>query len=156
MFYFAEVRNIEDDKSTSGRVKVRVYPHSGGMDQSDEQNVKDEHLSWAMPMMPSTSPSTNKAGTIPTGLQVGSRVMVCYAATDVEKQYPMIIGSFHRAFPPVSNERENDSNKDGFDSLDESQRGVDLPSMAATTDDNIGRNPLNPRITPENVETEVV
>jgi hypothetical protein len=156
MFYFAEVRNIEDDETKSGRVKIRLYPHGGGMDQSDTQNIKDEQLPWAMPMMSATSPSTNKTGTIPTGLQVGSRVLVCYAATDVEKRYPIVVGSFHRAFPPVTNENESDSNKDGFNSVDKAQKGVDLPSMAMASDDNKGKNPINPRITPNNVETEVV
>lgn len=156
MIYFAEVRNIEDDKTKSGRVKLRLYPHDKGMDHSDEQNIKDDHLPWAMPLMGATSASTGKVGTIPTGLQVGSRVAVMYAATDVLKQYPIIVGSFHRGNPPVTNENESDSNKDGFDSLDKQQMGVDLPSQAVASDDNIGRNPVNPRVTPRDVETQVV
>lgn len=156
MIYFAEVRNIEDDETKSGRCKIRLYPHANGMDQSDEQNIKDEDLAWAFPLMPSTSASTGKVGTIPTGLQVGSRVAVMFCATDVEKRYPIILGSFHRAFPPVTNERQSDSNKDGMDSVNQQQAGVDLPSNARTVQDNIGRNPINPRITTQNVETDVV
>ena len=78
-----------------------------------------------------------------------------FSATDTEKQYPIIIGSFARAFPPVSSAKESDSNKDGFDSVDKNEAGVDLPSGAATVADNVGKNPINSRITPENVETEV-
>lgn len=152
MIYFAEVRNIEDDPSQSGRVRLRMYPHAGGMDQSDTQNIKDEDLPWGFPLMESTSAGTNKVGKIPTGLRVGSRVAIMYSATDTEKQYPIILGSFARAFPPVGNKDQSDSNKDGFDSVDKAQKGVDLPAQAATSEDNIGKNPVNPRITPDNVE----
>jgi len=155
MIYWAEIRNIEDDPSKSGRVKLRFYPQYG-LDYSDEQNIKDDDLPWAMPLMPITSASTNKAGVIPTGLQVGSRVAVMFAAEDTEKQYPIVLGSFFRAYPPIVNEQQSDSNKDGFDSVDQDQKGVDLPSNARSIEDNIGRNPLNPRITPNDIETESV
>ena len=36
-FYLAEVRNIKDDKTKSGRVQLRVY----GI-HDDEENIKDE------------------------------------------------------------------------------------------------------------------
>ena len=155
MFYFAEVRNIVDDKTKSGRAKLRIY----GI-HDDTENIKDEHLPWGMPIMPSNSASTNKVGTAPTGLQVGSRVLCCFAANDTEQQYPIIIGSFFRGFPPVANAKEDDSNKDGFDSVDKSQAGVDLPSHANPDPDgsksNLGKNPINPRITPDQTEVPSV
>lgn len=148
MLVFGEVRNIVDDKTKSGRVQVRIYNN-----HDDEQNIKDEHLAWAMPIMPSHSASTNKVGIAPTGLQVGSRVAIMYGANDVEKQYPIIIGSFYRAFPSVSGQEESDSAKDGFDSVDTKEAGVDLPSGAnpnpAGGNENLGKNPINPKITPD-------
>ena len=48
-FYSAEVRDIKDPLK-SGRVKVRLYNY-----QNDEQNVKDDHLPWALPLQPVTS-----------------------------------------------------------------------------------------------------
>ena len=154
MLYFFEVRNIEDDETKSGRVQLRAYP-SKDINHSDVTNIKDKDLAWGFPIMPSTSAGTGKVGIIPTGLEVGSRVACMFSATDTEKQYPIILGSFARAFPPVGSAKESDSNKDGFDSVDKKEAGVDLPSGAATVKDNVGKNPINPRITPENVETEV-
>lgn len=90
-FYFAEVRDIMDPLH-SGRVKVRLYSH-----MDDEQNIKDDHLPWAMPLLPITSASTAKIGTIPTGLVVGSRVVVAYMDDDIAEQYPVVMGSFPRA-----------------------------------------------------------
>lgn len=148
MFYFAEVRNIEDDKSKSGRVQLRMY-----LKENDEKDIKNEHLAWGMPLMPSTSASTNRAGTVPTGLQVGSRVLVCFAADDQEQQYPIILGSFYRAYPPVTSENESDSEKDGNSDVNKSEAGVDLPRHALG-DKDVGKNPLNPRITPGNVEID--
>lgn len=154
MIYFFEVRNIEDDETKSGRVQLRAYP-SKDIDHTDDQKVKDENLPWGFPIMPSTSAGTGKVGTIPTGLEVGSRVACMFSASDTEKQYPIIIGSFARAFPPVGSAKESDSNKDGFDSVDKKEAGVDLPSGAATVTDNVGKNPINPRVTPDKVETDV-
>jgi hypothetical protein len=154
MIYFFEVRNIEDDKTKSGRVQLRAYCNEN-LDHTDTQKVKDEHLPWGFPVMPSTSAGTGKVGIIPTGLEVGSRVACMFSATDTEKQYPIIIGCFARAFPPVCSAKESDSNKDGFDSCDEKECGVDLPSGAATVPENVGKNPVNPRVTPGNSEENV-
>jgi len=88
--YFAEVRDIMDPLR-SGRVKVRKYGY-----ENDEQNVKDEHLPWALPLQPITSAATGKVGIIPTGLIVGSRVVIVYMDNDKAEQYPIIMGSFAR------------------------------------------------------------
>lgn len=156
MFYFYEVRNIEDDESKSGRVKLRAYPHKV-LDHSDEQNVKDDDLPWGMPLMPSTSPSTNKAGAIPTGLQVGSRVLCCFADGDVDRQYPIILGSFHRAFPPVGNEQESDSDKDGNSDVEKGEAGVDVPAPGNPELNEKGQlSPNNEKVSPESYEVESV
>ena len=95
-FYFAEVRDIEDPLN-SGRVKVRLYMH-----HDDEQTIPDSNLPWAMPLQPITSAATHKIGIIPTGLIVGSRVIVAYMDNDTAEQYPIIMGSFARAGAPAS------------------------------------------------------
>jgi len=94
--YVAEVRNIKDDKTKSGRVQIRKYGH-----HDDEENIKDADLPWALPLQPVTSAATNKIGIIPTGLMVGSRVIVGYLENDTAEQYPIILGSFARGALPV-------------------------------------------------------
>lgn len=93
-FKFAEVRNIKDPLK-SGRVQLRVYGK-----HDDEQEVKDDDLPWGLALTPITSASTARVGVVPTGLLVGSRVMIMYADDDPEEQYPIIMGSFHRAVKP--------------------------------------------------------
>jgi hypothetical protein len=90
----AEVRNIKDPMK-AGRVQVRIYGKN-----DDEEEIKDEDLPWAVSVMPTTSASTGKVGHIPVGLLKGSRVLIGYASNDPEKQYPFILGSFHRAGSP--------------------------------------------------------
>jgi hypothetical protein len=91
-FYAAEVRNVKDDPTKSGRVRIRIYGH-----HDDEQNIKDDDLPWALPLQPITSAATNRIGIIPTGLRVGSRVMITFLENDIAEQYPIILGSFARA-----------------------------------------------------------
>lgn len=91
---FAEIRNIKDPLK-SGRYQVRVYGKN-----DDEEDIKDEDLPWALALMPITSASTGKVGQMPVGLLVGSRVAITYSEDDPEEQYPIILGSFHRAGAP--------------------------------------------------------
>jgi len=91
-----EVRNIEDDPSQSGRVRVRLVN-----DQHDETTIPDENLPWAMPIQPTSSAAFNGVGSSPHGLLVGSKVMVTYMPEDKAQQYPIILGSFSRAFAPA-------------------------------------------------------
>lgn len=90
--YVAEVRNIKDDPTKSGRVRVRMYGHN-----DDEQNIKDDDLPWALPLQPITSAATNRVGVIPTGLRVGSRVVVAFLESDTSEQFPIILGSYARS-----------------------------------------------------------
>lgn len=94
-FYVAEVRNIMDPLK-SGRVQIRIYNQ-----HDDEQNIKDDNLPWALPLQPITSAATGKVGNIPTGLLVGSRVIITYLTDDIPKQYPIILGSFARQALPL-------------------------------------------------------
>lgn len=95
-FYMAEVRDIENDPSKSGRVKVRIYNT-----QNDERAITDENLPWAVPLQPVTSAAYNGIGVAPHGLLVGSRVVVAFMTDDSSEQYPIIFGSFSRAFKPT-------------------------------------------------------
>lgn len=95
-FYMAEVRDIENDPSKSGRVKVRIYNT-----QNDERAITDENLPWAVPLQPVTSAAYNRVGVAPHGLLVGSRVVVAFMTDDSSEQYPIIFGSFSRAFKPT-------------------------------------------------------
>lgn len=95
-FYMAEVRDIENDPSKSGRVKVRIYNT-----QNDERSIADEDLPWAVPLQPVTSAAYNRIGVAPHGLLVGSRVVVAFMSDDSAEQYPVIFGSFSRAFKPT-------------------------------------------------------
>lgn len=91
----AEVRNIEDDPTRSGRCKVRIYN-----EENDEENVKDDDLPWATPLHPITSAATAKIGIVPCGLIVGSRVLITYLPWDTAEQYPIILGSLGRGDLP--------------------------------------------------------
>ena len=95
-FYMAEVRDIENDPSKSGRVKVRIYNT-----QNDERAITDENLPWAVPLQPVTSAAYNRVGVAPHGLLVGSRVVIAFMTDDSSEQYPIIFGSFSRAFKPT-------------------------------------------------------
>lgn len=101
-FHIAEVRNFEDDPTKSGRVKVRIYNK-----HNSEQDVKDEELPWAMVLHPVTSPATSKIGISPSGLVVGSRVLIIYSEEDHAKQYPIVIGSLARGDMPEGHEDSN-------------------------------------------------
>lgn len=89
--YIAEVRDIKDPMK-SGRCKLRIYGQ-----HDDEQTAGDDKAVWGVPLMDTTSASTARSGTIPTGMEVGSRVIVMYTSDDTSCQHPFIIGSFHRA-----------------------------------------------------------
>jgi|688.fasta_scaffold01636_51 hypothetical protein len=101
-FHIAEVRNFEDDPTKSGRVKVRIYNK-----HNDEQQVKDDELPWAMVLHPVTSPATSRIGISPSGLVVGSRVLIIYSEEDHAKQYPIVIGSLARGDMPEGHEDSN-------------------------------------------------
>lgn len=95
IFKFAEIRNVKDDPSKSGRCRIRVYGT-----QDDEQECKDEDLPWALPLQPITSAATGGVGISPHGLVVGSRVLVGYMPEDTAQLNPVIFGSFSRAETP--------------------------------------------------------
>ena len=126
-FQVAEVRSL-DDYYKSGRVKVRIYGS-----QDDEQNVKDENLTEAIPLMDVTSASTGKVGKAPTGLVIGSRVLIGYLSYDFEKKTPYIFGTYYRGAKPT--DRSPSSATGGRESTDSNSVGIDTPGAA-----NPGRN----------------
>lgn len=87
----AYVVDYKKDPTKSGRVKIRLHGH-----QDDTQNVKDDDLPWAILMQPVTHAATHKIGPTPSGLKVGSRVLVGYLESDVEELYPIVLGSIAR------------------------------------------------------------
>lgn len=122
----AEVRNIEDDPTKSGRCRVRIYN-----EQNDEQKVKDDDLPWAIPLQPITSAATAKIGVVPSGLLVGSRVLITYLADDVNKQYPIILGSLGRgALPSKGGIRTDADDRTGTDEIPEKDIAPDNPGVA--------------------------
>lgn len=92
----AEVRNIEDDPTQSGRAQVRIYN-----DENDEKGIKDADLPWAVVGQPVTSAATAKIGISPSGLIVGSRVLITYLPDDSAEQYPIILCSLGRGDLPT-------------------------------------------------------
>jgi hypothetical protein len=96
----AEVRSLDDYYKT-GRVKIRFYGS-----QDDEQNVKDENLTEAMVILPITSASTAEVGVTPTGLVIGSRVVVGYAHGDKAQRTPIIVGSYYRGAKPKAGSKD--------------------------------------------------
>lgn len=102
MFEIAEVRNFEDDPTKSGRVRVRIYNKN-----NDEQEVKDDDLPWAMVVHPITSAATSRIGISPSGLKVGSRVLITYLPHDTARQYPIVLGSLARGDMPEGHEDSN-------------------------------------------------
>lgn len=152
MFYIGEVRNIEDDDTKSGRVRLRAYTN-----QYDESQIKDEDLPWALVLMPTTSASTNKHGIIPTGMEVGSRVLYCYAENDHKKQFPIILGSFYRAVPPTIPENQSDAAHDTKSEVPEDKRGMDTPAPGNPGPNNKGSlTARNKKATPEKIDYIVV
>lgn len=118
--FIAEVRSLKDPWE-SGRVQIRVYGR-----HDNEQDIKDENLPWATVMMPITSASTNRIGTSPTGLLVGSRVMGYWL--DDAHQYPVIIGSFHRA----GKLKDENDNTGGKDDIDDKYSDIPIGARAST------------------------
>jgi len=108
MLKIAEVRNIVDDPTQSGRAQVRIYNEN-----NDEKSVKDEDLPWAVVGLPVTSASTAKIGVSPSGLIVGSRVLIVYLSEDTAEQYPIILCGLGRGDLPIKkgiqSEKDNES-----------------------------------------------
>jgi hypothetical protein len=142
MIEFAEVRNIKDPLF-SGRVQLRIYGK-----HDDEKAVKDDHLPWSLPLMPPQSASTGKVGHPPTGLQIGSRVAITYAANDKQKQYPIILGSFYRGAQPQkadssSGPSTSSDTASGTDKLDKESYGHDTGHTGESSDPGKYKNKTN-------------
>ena len=121
-FYIGEVRSLKDEWE-SGRVQVRVYGY-----HDDEQSIKDEDLPWATPLQPITSAATGRMGTSPTGMIVGSRVVVMFL--DEEEQYPVIVGTFARA----GKQKDDNDNTKGKDDIDDTYSDVPMIARGSNSD----------------------
>jgi len=119
--FIAEVRNVMDPWE-SGRIQIRIY----GI-HDDEQNIKDEDLKWAFVSMPVTSASTERIGTSPTGLIVGSRVIGYYL--DDAEQIPVVTGSFHRG----GKQKTQDDNTLGKDDIDSDYNDIPIGALGSNS-----------------------
>ena len=120
--YWAEVRDI-NDPTQSGQCRVRIYNK-----QNDDKETPDDKLAWAAPMHPITSAATMGVGIIPSGLIVGSRVLVAFMENDPGEQYPIILGSFGRSqLPSKGGIRDNSDDDTGMDKFDEKKSAPDSP-----------------------------
>lgn len=94
-----KVEDLEDPKKL-GRVKVRVF--------SEHDDLTVDDLLWCHPLLPVTSAALTGVGQSPTGLLVGSYVMLFYM-DGKEKQKPIILGSIPKI--PDNNEEMHDVSK---------------------------------------------
>lgn len=124
-FAWGEVRSIEGANKKApyktGAIPVRIY---GAHD--NEQNIKDEHLHYALMMQDVNNPATAKMGRSATGPVVGTRVLLMY--TDEARQQPFIIGTFPRAGKLTS----EDEITGGEDAIDD--KYIDTPDHALGSD----------------------
>lgn len=80
---------IEDvnDPLELGRVRIRVI-------NEHNENIQTDQIPWAQMMVPGTSASKDGIGVAPVGAEVGS-LAVGFFIDGNEKQFPMILGTFH-------------------------------------------------------------
>ena len=108
-FYVGEVRAINSDPTKSGCAQVRIYNQ-----QNDEQQIKDDDLIWCPVLHPYFSPATAGIGMMPTGLLVGSRVLVANLEGDDDFQSPIILGCLGRGdVPPKKGVSKEPDQKSG-------------------------------------------
>jgi hypothetical protein len=85
-WFTAIVTNLADPLN-AGRVQIRCYEYH----TTDEGDLPDVDLPWALPLLPITSAASSGTGVSATGLLVGSWVFGFFR--DVDNQDPVIIGS---------------------------------------------------------------
>jgi hypothetical protein len=90
-WFLAVVKNVDDPRKL-GMVQISVIG-----EHDDAQNIPEDKLPWAIPIVPVTFASNKSVGRSPTGLQVGSYVFGFFADGH-EKNLPMILGSYNKAF----------------------------------------------------------
>ena len=88
VWFHGVVEDIKDPLKL-GRVRVRCFEFHNG----DKQKLPTNHLPWATPLLPVTSPSVSGKGISPTGLLQGSWV-IGFFRDGLNCQDPIILGSF--------------------------------------------------------------
>ena len=119
--YWAEVREI-DDPTHSGHVKVRMYNR-----QNNEKESPDDRLAWAIPLQPITSAATAGVGIIPSGMIVGSRVLIGFTEEDTAEQYPICLGTFGRAKLPSKGGVRTEPDEESGGTIPENDSSPDSP-----------------------------
>lgn len=120
--YWAEVRDI-DDPTQSGHVKVRMYNR-----QNNEKESPDDRLAWAIPLQPITSAATAGVGIIPSGMIVGSRVLIGFTEEDTAEQYPICLGTFGRAKLPSKGGVRTEPDEESGGKISEAESSPDSPT----------------------------
>jgi hypothetical protein len=120
--YWAEIRDI-DDPTQSGHCRVRLYNK-----QNNEKESPDDKLAWGVPMQPITSAATAGVGIIPSGMIVGSRVLVGFTEDDTSQQYPIILGTFGRAKLPSKGGVRSDPDEESGGKIAEEDASPDSPT----------------------------
>jgi len=86
--HFIGVVENRNDPQELGRVKVRIY----SVHSDNNEDVKREHLPWAMVLNPITSASMSGIGTSPTGMVEGTWVFGVFLDEN-EYQMPLVMGT---------------------------------------------------------------
>jgi hypothetical protein len=86
--HFVGVVENRNDPQELGRVKVRIY----SVHSENNEDVKREHLPWAMVLNPITSASMSGIGTSPTGMVEGTWVFGVFLDEN-EFQMPLVMGT---------------------------------------------------------------
>tara|TARA_R100000951_G_scaffold91218_1_gene79546 strand:+ start:2596 stop:4098 length:1503 start_codon:yes stop_codon:yes gene_type:complete len=86
--HFIGVVENRNDPQELGRVKVRIY----SVHSENNEDVKREHLPWAMVLNPITSASMSGIGTSPTGMVEGTWVFGVFLDEN-EYQMPLVMGT---------------------------------------------------------------
>lgn len=106
--HFVGVVEDRNDPQELGRVKVRVY----SVHSENNQDVKNEHLPWAMVLNPITSASMSGVGRSPTGMVEGTWVFGVFL-DEGEYQMPLVMGTL------VGNPSETANKDRGFNDPNE-------------------------------------
>ena len=91
---YLEVVEVRDNRDPTGnnRVKVRAYNK-----ENNEQEIPDEGLRWAHPLMPVTDLTINGIGTRPPAPLIGTVLLVTFLPEDTLRQSPIYIGGLVRS-----------------------------------------------------------
>jgi hypothetical protein len=116
-----EVRDNRDPSGT-GRVKVRAYNK-----ENDEQNIPDEGLRWAHPVLPITSVTMAGVGHKPPAPPIGARLLCMFLPEDHDRQYPYYFGCIVRSERVDEKGIQQRDTRTGANEIDPNKAAPDQP-----------------------------